>query len=203
MDVLDGNVRAMRPMPAAPAYMVADAISRNVRQRVVGRLNPYFTKSLKFFQIDVGQQLVPTRGNPWIVQLDQEAGVGNRPILLLERVRDGVKVGFLTRVVLVLAVRLHRNRRRHRHERFCHAYARERCLEIGDIDFEETLIIGDRSSAHPLHAGRAVGLREAVILSIEVGEVSAVLAPRYAGLAGITRPAFESAQPFIDVSREA
>ena len=46
-------------------------------------------------------------------------------------------------------------------------------------------------------------MRKAVILSIEVGEVPAVLAPRYAGLAGIARPAFESAQPFIDISREA
>ena len=70
--MLDGDVGAMRPMPAAPADMVADALSRNVRQRVIGRFDPRFTKFLKFRQIDVGQQLVPTRGNPWIVQLDQK-----------------------------------------------------------------------------------------------------------------------------------
>src|SRR3970040_2030097 len=101
----------MRPMPAAPAYMIADAISRNVRQGVIGRFDPRFTKFLKFFQIDVGQQLVPTRGNPWIVQLNQKTGIDNRLVLMLERIGDGVKVGFLTRVVLVAAVRLDGNRR--------------------------------------------------------------------------------------------
>jgi hypothetical protein len=46
-------------------------------------------------------------------------------------------------------------------------------------------------------------LRKAIILSIEVGEILTVLASRYPGLAGITRPPVESAKPFIDVSREA
>src|SRR6185436_9312429 len=124
-------------------------------------------------------------------------------VFLLERIRDGVKVGFLTRVLLVVAVGFHRNRRGHRHERFFHGDVPERRLEICDIDLEECRIVGDRSGAHPFHARRTVGLRKAVILAIEVGEVPAVLAPRYAGLAGIARPAFESAQPFIDISREA
>src|SRR5215475_2461185 len=48
LDVLDGDVGAMRSMPAAPAYMVADASTRNVCQRVVGCFDPCFTKFLKF-----------------------------------------------------------------------------------------------------------------------------------------------------------
>src|SRR5688572_7314185 len=193
----------MRPMPAAPADMIADAISRNVRQRVIGRFDPRFTKFLKFLQIDVRQQLVPTRGNPRIVQLDQKAGVDDRLVFLLERLRYCVKVGFLTRVVLVAAVGLHGDRRSHRHERVRHPYASKRRLEIVDIDLEESQIVSDRSRAHPFRAHRTVRLRKAVILAIEVGKIPAVFAPRYAGLAGVARPSFKSAKPFIDISREA
>ena len=39
--------------------------------------------------------------------------------------------------------------RGHRHERFLHVYALKRCLEVSDIDLEESRIILNRRRAHP------------------------------------------------------
>jgi hypothetical protein len=47
-----------------------------------------------------------------------------------------------------------------------------------------------------------VRLGQSIVCPVEIGKVSAVLAARHPGLAGIMQPAFEAAEPLVDVSRE-
>src|SRR5512145_2735124 len=153
----------MWPVPAAPAYMVPDAIPWNSRQGVIGRVDADRAKLVELLQVYVGEHPVPVGGDPWIIQLDEEAGIDDHSVLLLESIRDGVKVGFFTRVVLVLVIRLDGNRRRHWHERFLHAYPIERSLEVSDIDLDEPRIILNGCRAHPPYGYRTMGQREAVV----------------------------------------
>ena len=108
---------------------------------------------------------------PRIVDLQQEAGVDDRLVLLADRLREGEQVVFLALVIGVLVPLLEIGRRDRRHEHLLRRRGGrqlgQRSLEVVDVALElRVALINDRAGADHVvglpraEASRVVKLRE-------------------------------------------
>ena len=101
-DVAQRDVGEMRAVPAPPAHVIADAILGDAVQRVVERLDAQTRVGAIFLERHRRVHRVPVLGHARIVDLQDEAGVGDRAVLDAQRVGDGEQELFLRPVVAVL-----------------------------------------------------------------------------------------------------
>ena len=172
-DVLERHVGRVRPGPASPADVIADAIDRQAGDRVVEHLDlqrqPFavIRKARRRHHAVVGDR------GARVVELQHKAGVDDHAILGAHRRADRPDQLLLALVIFVLAVRDDARRRRDRKERFLDLDVPQRGFEIVDIALELRLTgIGDRPDAHRLDRGRD-GLA-GIELGVELGETLAI-----------------------------
>src|SRR5665213_3442212 len=110
-----------------------------------------------------GRQFQPS-GQVRIVDLEQEAGIGDRLVLFVHRISDGVDEFLVALVVLVRHPMLDRAGRVGRQERLFHGAAGERRLESGEILLQiglsdiAQLLDADRNGRRRREAGARIGL---------------------------------------------
>ena len=90
-DVAHRNVSRVRPVPAAPAQMKADALLRQTAQRMVQCFDPHHREFLVVFDRGLGIDHVPARRGRRIVELQDEPGIEDRLVLLAHRFGAGVE----------------------------------------------------------------------------------------------------------------
>ena len=155
--VLELEIGGARRDVRAVAGVEAHAILGNAAQRVVEDLDPQGDEPPAFLHADAGRA-IPVGHELWVVDLQQEAGIDDRLVLLVHRIGEGGEI-FLLRPVIVVAVEHFEVARRQRgDEGFLDPGAGERGLEIGDVGLYLLLAdIGDRAAAaEPAQAGRGL-----------------------------------------------
>ena len=90
-DVAHRDVGDVGSVPAAPAQMEADAVLRQAADRVVERLDPDHRELLVLFDRRLRIDHVPVLGDCRIIELEDEAGVEDRLVLLAHRIGAGVE----------------------------------------------------------------------------------------------------------------
>ena len=157
----------MRPVPAAPAQVIANLLLGNVRQRVIQRLDAHHAVARVGLEAHLNADAIPQRREPRIVDLDLESRRGNRLVLDLQRVRERDDEVFLRLVVLVPAPDLDAGRRGRGEKGVCWRVPVERVTQGIDLALQRRHArVADRSAAHQFHAarrhltGRAAGLLE-------------------------------------------
>jgi hypothetical protein len=139
------------------------------------------------------------------VDLQQEAGVDDRPIFLVQRIRHGEDEIRIVFIIFVQPVRNNAARRHGRHESLRDARAAQRCLEIFDIASNEfATFVGDGADAGPIALGadKALGL---VVFRVEFGKPLAIAAfgDDLAGPKAETGALLEAGQTIEDIARPA
>ena len=135
-----------------------------------------------------------------VVDLQQEAGVDDREVLLAHRLADRVQELLLRVVEGVLLPAFDVRRRDRRHEDLLGARARRRLPEVGDVGGDRVVPgVGDRAGRAHVHRERRAALHGGLV---ELGEVARLprLAPRVAGAVG---DRLEAAETVVDVGEEA
>ena len=102
-DVLERGVGHVRHVPAAEADVVADTLHRNALERVVQGVDPQVGPAPVFLRVLGNEKVIHVREDS-VIDLDEETGLVDGLILLLQRFGDGVNVLLLAGVVLVDAV---------------------------------------------------------------------------------------------------
>ena len=110
-DVAQLDVVGVRPVPAPPAHVVARALRRDALQRAVERLDAQLRPLAVLGHRRGRDHRVVHRRQEGVVDLQAQAGVDDRAVLLVERVGEGEDELLVAVVVLVDADR-HRARRR-------------------------------------------------------------------------------------------
>ena len=126
---------------------------------VVDHLDAHAEICAQIRQRPVGIEL-PARRELGLVDLDDQAGVGDRSVLLADGLRHGHQVGLLIAVVLVAQSGANAQRTQRR-QKSVDGFALERGLQVLDVLGNRRLAdVLHRSAAHP-NAGRApvVGCR--------------------------------------------
>ena len=77
-DVAHRDVGRMRAVPAAPAQMETDALTRKSTDGVVQRLDPHHRELLVFLDARRRVDLVPVLGDTRVIELQDEPGVEDR-----------------------------------------------------------------------------------------------------------------------------
>ena len=147
-----------------------------------------------------------------VIDLQHQAGVDDRPVLLPKCVGHGVDVLLLGRVVDVLALVGHTRRRDHRQERgdlvTRAAGGVDGGLDVGDVALQRVMAgVRDRADAHGIAHDVLESLR-LVVLGVELGEAldvgaRAERALRVGRRAVRVGAVLESVEPFEDVARPA
>ena len=104
-DVAHGDVGRVRAVPAAPAEMEADAILRQAAQRMVQRLDLGHGELAILLGGRLGIDLVEVLGDRRIVDLQDQAGVDDRLVLLAHGVGAGEDELVVALVVVVADAR--------------------------------------------------------------------------------------------------
>ena len=224
-DVLEPGIERMRPVPAAPADVVADAVLGNPAQRVVERAHAQVGPApVVVPRLPARHHRVRLVHHHGVVDLHQQAGVDDRLVLLVQRVGEREHELLLAGVVLVLEP-VRAGRRDHRQEAVDAVVLvpGEGRLEVGDVTVERGAVVGQRAGAHPRHAragGRGLlvgqrargggvaladgGLVERVDRGIGAGERLAVAARReHARALELDRAHLEAADPLVQVGDPA
>ena len=136
-DLLERQVVRMRAVPGAPAEMVAHAILRNAGKRVIERVDADFHTPPIFGDARLRLDHIPCIRQTRIVDLQDEAGIDHRAVLIAQRVRYREHEFFLSRVVFVEDVMIEPACREHADERLLGAVGSlERVAENLDLAFD-------------------------------------------------------------------
>src|SRR6267143_556157 len=100
-DLFERHVAVVRAFVVAPAQVHSQPIRRDVRSSVVERLDVQPRVLAEFFQGQARVLDVPAHREVRAVDLQNDAGLRHRLVLVAHRIRDGEKVGLLARVVVV------------------------------------------------------------------------------------------------------
>ena len=119
--------------------MIAHAILGDALKGVVERFDEFGEPAAIFLESAGRNHAVERGGRARIVDLQDEAGVDDRPVFGTHRRRDCCEPLLLALVVFILAVRQHARRRDDRHEGFFHLHAFERGFEIVDVTPQDVL----------------------------------------------------------------
>src|SRR5579862_5340325 len=112
-DFSERHVGRMRPGPASPADVVADAVFRDSFQGVVQDIDVATHPPVVIIKARGGDHAVVGHGGAGIVHLQQETGVDDGAVLRPQSFRQGDHEFFFVRVVFVLPVRDCARRGRH------------------------------------------------------------------------------------------
>jgi hypothetical protein len=161
--VAQRRVVGMGPVPAAPADVVADPLLGQAAQRVVERVDAELgPAAVVVVGLPARQHRVPLVHEDGVVDLEQEPGVDDRLVLLVQRVGEAVDERLLGLVVLV-GQPVRAGRGHHRKEPLDVRMGLERRLEVGDVAIERSAVVGDRAGADPLdHLGDIVPARPVI-----------------------------------------
>ena len=164
----------MRTLPAAPAEVVAHRIFRNALQGAVQGLDVRGLKAAVLLHARSRDHHVPGLAQSGVVDLEDEAGLDDRPILRLERRRDGKAVFRLAGIVPVLTAADHA-RRNCGHEGLLDVNVLKGGLQVGEVALQERLaLVGDRPRADGGRRGGWHGGGEVALIVLAEG---APLAP--------------------------
>ena len=209
-DVLQRHVVHARAHVDAVAGVEAHALGRDAAQRVIDRLDAPGRPRPAFRHAQAGTHHVVGH-QARVVDLEHEASVDDRPVLLVERVGQGLLVLLVSPVEAVGQRGEDVGRRDGRHEHLFVGPALHRDSEILDVGLHRGLApVGDRPRADidAELAGVAAPpepFRDAIGPCVVVGEVE-VLAARGTGAAflpGRRRLALEAGEALHDVTEEA
>ena len=100
-EVAHRDVGRVRPMPAAPAQMEADAVLRQAAECVIERLDPDHRKLLVVLHRRLGIDHVPSRGGGRVVELQDQPGIQDRLIFLAQGLGAGVQELFVGFVIFI------------------------------------------------------------------------------------------------------
>ena len=146
-----GERRVVRvwPVPASEAHVIADALLRDARERVVERLDAQRRPAPVVVDraADCEDRVVLVQEHR-VVDLEQEAGVDDRPVLLVQRIRDREDELLFGRVVLV-AQPVDARGRDDWQESVGDVDGCERALEAREVARERRAVVGDRAGAEP------------------------------------------------------
>src|SRR5262249_52242543 len=96
--VFQGDVHGMGTLPASPAHMVPDSVFWDAGEGVVQGLNPqsrFFTVVLEGeMAVCAWVRHVPSTHYPWVIYLEDEARIDDRPVLLPHGFCQGEEEGF-------------------------------------------------------------------------------------------------------------
>ena len=106
----------MRALVVAPADMDAQLLGRDVRDRMVQRLDVELRGLAEGLQVDVVILDVLAHREVGAIDLQHEAGARHRLVFGAHRIRDGVEIGLLARVVVVAEEHRHHAGRGRAHE---------------------------------------------------------------------------------------
>src|SRR5207248_7934399 len=120
------------------AQMEADAVLRQAADRVVERLDPDHRELLVLLDRRLRIDHVPVLGDRRIVELQGEAGIEDRLVLLAHRIGAGVKELLLGLVVRIADPR-GAARRYRSYKAVLNAGGLQRRLEIGDVSLDRVM----------------------------------------------------------------
>ena len=130
------------------------------------------------------------------IDLQHEAGLGDRLVFVPHRVRDGVEIGLLARIVIVAEEHRHHAGRRRAHEAAARLHGADRGLQIVDVrDRGLRVAHADRRVAGRRLAARAAGIAEHLLAQLR--EILEVLIDE--GVAG----AAEAREAILHIGRVA
>src|SRR6266446_1822881 len=153
-DILEGNVGAVRPRPAAPADVISDLFPWKPLDRVVYDLDLAGEPGAVLLQCLGRHHPIVAHGGARVVELHQQTGIDDRLVLGVHRIGDRLLEIIVARIIFVLAIGNDARRRRHGQERFHHLDAVERILEVVDVLLQLGLTgISDRRHHYRVHDG--------------------------------------------------
>jgi len=170
-EIAQRQVVLVRTVIAPPADVEADALGRDVSQRVVQRLDAQRGERAVLGHGHPRMDL-PGVGQIGIIDLEQEARRDDRVVFWLHGVRDGREIRLVRRVVLVPEPVLDGAGGDGGQERLRDADAGQRRLEVGDVRAHRRVAdVGQRPRADGLASGEVAAARE---VFGELGGVPAV-----------------------------
>ena len=101
-DVRQRHVEVVRPLVVAPAHVHADLLGRDIGEGMIQRLDVEPGHGAERRDVEVGELDVPAHAEVGAVDLQHEARARDRLVLVLHRLRDGVEIGLVGGIVLVL-----------------------------------------------------------------------------------------------------
>ena len=190
------DVAVMRAFVVAPTEMHTQPLGRDVRHRVIERLDVQLRLHAPFREVQVRVLNVPPHAKVGAVDLQHDAGAGDGLVLVPHRVGDGKDVRFLTRVMLVAEKQRHDAGRRRGQEHLLGLHVVKRGLQMVDIRLRRLRIAHtDSRVARRRLSARAAGIAEDAFG--EIGEGDQILIDE--GVPGTAEPG----QPILDVRRVA
>ena len=132
-DVGKRHVAVVRPFVVAPAQVHAQLLGRNIRGGAVERFDVQPRFLAEFFQGEARVLDVPAHGEVGAIDLQDDAGLCNRFVLVAHRIGDGEKIGFLAGVMVVPEKKRDHAGRGGAHEHFLHVHFPGRRLEVVDV----------------------------------------------------------------------
>ncbi len=180
-DVVELEIVGMRAVPASPAEMVAHAVFRDVAQSVVERLDAHLAVGAERLEPHSNADAIPQRGQPRIVDLQDQAGGDDGLVFDPHRLGEGEHILFVALVIAVVPIDLEAPRRRRREEHVLGSGGRERdvdlALEADLPDVSDGTGAGlHRAFLGDLRAGRIEQGAALGSILVEVGEFLAILA---------------------------
>ena len=143
------DVAMVGALVVAPAHVHAHALRRDVACGVVQRLDVLRDRATEVFDgLSVRLRERPAGGQVGAVDLEHEAGVVDRVVLLFHRVGQRGDVVLVGRVVLVGHEEGDHTRRRRGHEHIRHVDAGGGVAEVRNVALHLRVVaVGDRSGA--------------------------------------------------------
>src|SRR5208282_4925265 len=170
----------VRPVPAAPADVIADPILGQTAQRLIERFDPHGRELLVLVDARLGIGHVPGVRQARVVELQYEARLDDGLVLFAHCLAESMEELLVRLVIPVLppreASRCHRG-----DEPLLRLYLGKCGFEVREVDAERPLAaIGDRAGEHRRPAAeRTRGAKARRIeLAIKLGELQPVASPR-------------------------
>src|SRR6266853_4187357 len=118
-------------MPASPTEVIAHPVLGDAAQRMIQRLNAYPAPALEGFEAHADADAVPQRGQPGVVDLQDNARLDDSLVLLTQGFRQSEDEVFFLRIILVGAIDFQAGGSRAGQEQV--ASGTRGCLELIDL----------------------------------------------------------------------
>ena len=201
-NVVGRHVVGVWTVPAAPAYVITAQPFRNALQRAIERCDLLLGPGVIIREVRRWHHHVIFGGKPRVVELNDQAGIGDRLVLGAQPFTQRRTQLFLGAVIFIPQT-LQYARRSDDWQKTLHIrMIDKRRLEIGDISLHLVMaLIFDRSRDHPV-AAAGISLLPALILGVEFPEAVEIGSGRWRWPRALTRygAKFETVEPLGDVA---
>src|SRR5690606_31529177 len=199
-DVLELDIGRVRAVPGAPADVDANLLLRDALERMVDSVDADLGEVAVVLDRRLGNDLVPVLGDGRIVDLDDEPGVGDRLVLLAQRIGTRVYELFLGLVILV-ADTGGGSRRNGGDEALVEAVLLHRGLHVLHVGLDLLLTdVGHRAGRHREGVGGGVAKRDAGgRVLVGSGELRPVAAVREVGEPDVARGGLDVLGDGVDI----